>query len=177
MGTGRTDEFLRDAVRIALTRGLSRQQVADALGVGKSTLNKWVTAHRDTDVVSFEGRVTRSPWVSCCRHGHVDLQAVRPPSCVWQRPPSAEVTRPWARSIEDWHRGSASRRRLRPRHGRLLSCSTTPSVMVSPIRIRAPQPTTSDTGNVCCQTFNGAARPLEFALAPIPHPQGSGCFL
>jgi transposase len=26
------------------------------LGVGKSTLNKWVTAHRDTDVVSSEDR-------------------------------------------------------------------------------------------------------------------------
>lgn len=56
MGTGRTDEFRKDAVRIALTSGLSRQQVADDLGVGKSTLNKWVTAHRDTDVVSSEDR-------------------------------------------------------------------------------------------------------------------------
>lgn len=43
-------------MRIALTSGLSRQQVADDLGVGKSTLNKWVTAHRDTDVVSSEDR-------------------------------------------------------------------------------------------------------------------------
>jgi transposase-like protein len=56
MGTGRTDEFRKDAVRIALTSGLSRQQVADDLGVGKSTLNKWVTAHRETDVVSSEDR-------------------------------------------------------------------------------------------------------------------------
>jgi len=30
--------------------------VADDLGVGLSTLNKWVTAHRDTDVVSAEDR-------------------------------------------------------------------------------------------------------------------------
>ena len=56
MGTGRIAEFRKDAVRIALTSGLSRQQVADDLGVGKSTLNKWVTAHRDTDVVSSEDR-------------------------------------------------------------------------------------------------------------------------
>jgi len=56
MGTGRTEEFRKDAVRIALTRGLSRQQVGDDLGVGKSTLNNWVTAHRDTDVVSSEDR-------------------------------------------------------------------------------------------------------------------------
>ena len=52
MGTKRTDEFRADAVRIALISGLSRRQVASDLGIGQSTLNKWVTAHRDTDVVS-----------------------------------------------------------------------------------------------------------------------------
>ncbi len=50
----RTDEFRKDAVRIALTSGLKRKQVADDLGVGMSTLNKWITSHRDTDVVSKE---------------------------------------------------------------------------------------------------------------------------
>ncbi len=54
MGHGGTDEFRKDAVRMALTRGLTRKQVGDDLGVGMSTLNKWVTAHRDTDVVSNE---------------------------------------------------------------------------------------------------------------------------
>ena len=54
MGLKRTDEFRQDAVRIALTSGLTRKQEADDLGVGKSTLNKWITAHRDTDVVSQE---------------------------------------------------------------------------------------------------------------------------
>ena len=39
---------------ITLTSGLTRKQVADDLGVGMSTLNKWITAHRDTDVVSKE---------------------------------------------------------------------------------------------------------------------------
>ncbi len=52
MGTKRTDEFRADAVRAALTSELTRKQVASDLGVGLSTLNKWVTAHRDTDVVS-----------------------------------------------------------------------------------------------------------------------------
>ena len=56
MGTVRTDEFYKDGVRIALTSGLSRRQIADDLGVGVSTLNKWVNAHRDTDVVSTEDR-------------------------------------------------------------------------------------------------------------------------
>jgi len=54
MGLKRTDEFRADAVRIVLTSGLTRKQVADDLGVGMSTLNKWITAHRDTDVVSKE---------------------------------------------------------------------------------------------------------------------------
>ena len=39
---------------MALTSGLTRKQVADDPGVGMSTLNKWITAHRDTDVVSKE---------------------------------------------------------------------------------------------------------------------------
>ena len=39
-------------MRIPLTSGLSRKQVASDLGVGLSTLNKWMTTHRDTDVVS-----------------------------------------------------------------------------------------------------------------------------
>ncbi len=54
MGLKRTDEFRADAVRIALTNGLTRKQVADDLGVGMPTLNKGIMAHRDTDVVSKE---------------------------------------------------------------------------------------------------------------------------
>ena len=54
MGRSRTDEFCKDAVRIALTSGLTRKQVAADLGIGMSTLNKWITAHRDSDVVSKE---------------------------------------------------------------------------------------------------------------------------
>jgi len=45
MGSTRRDEFRHDAVRIALTSGLTRKQVVDDLGVGVSTLNKWITAH------------------------------------------------------------------------------------------------------------------------------------
>ena len=52
MGLKRTDEFRKDAVRIALTSGRTRTQVADDLGIGMSTLNKWITSHRDTDVLS-----------------------------------------------------------------------------------------------------------------------------
>lgn len=54
MGLKRADEFRRDAVRIALTSGLTRKQVAGDLGIGMSTLNKRITAYRDTDVVSAE---------------------------------------------------------------------------------------------------------------------------
>ena len=54
MGLKRTDEFRQGAVRIALTSGLTLKQVAGDLGVGMSTLNKWITAHRDRDVVSKE---------------------------------------------------------------------------------------------------------------------------
>jgi len=56
MGLNRSEEFRKDAVRIALTSGLTRRQIADDLGIGMSTLNKWITAHRDTDVVSADDR-------------------------------------------------------------------------------------------------------------------------
>ncbi len=54
MGRKRSDEFQKDAVRIALTCGLTRKHRAGDLGIGMSTLNTWVTAHRDTDVMSNE---------------------------------------------------------------------------------------------------------------------------
>ena len=52
MGLKQTEEFRQDAVRIGLTSGLTRKQVADDLGIGMSTLNKWITVHRDTGLVS-----------------------------------------------------------------------------------------------------------------------------
>jgi transposase len=47
-----TDEFRRDAVRIATTSGLTRPQVSSDLGVGLSTLNKWVQKHQHDDLMS-----------------------------------------------------------------------------------------------------------------------------
>ena len=51
MGRSRSEEFRQEAVRIALTSGLTRQQVASDLGIGMSTLNKWVTSHNEIDLV------------------------------------------------------------------------------------------------------------------------------
>lgn len=39
-------------MRITLTSGLRRERVASDLGVGKSTLNKWVSQYRPSDLVS-----------------------------------------------------------------------------------------------------------------------------
>ena len=46
-----TDEFRRDAVRIATTNGLTRPQLSSDLGVGHSTLNKWVQQHQYDDLM------------------------------------------------------------------------------------------------------------------------------
>ena len=48
----KTEEFRRDAVSIALTSGLTRPQLASDLGVGVSTLNKWVQQHQHEDLIS-----------------------------------------------------------------------------------------------------------------------------
>ena len=45
-----TDEFRREAVRIALTSGLTRKQVASDLGIGFSTLAKWIQKSRPEDL-------------------------------------------------------------------------------------------------------------------------------
>ena len=47
-----TEEFRRDAVRIATTSGLTRPNIASDLGVGLSTLNKWVQRHQHEDLMS-----------------------------------------------------------------------------------------------------------------------------
>jgi transposase len=47
-----SEDFKREAVRIALTSGLSRERVAANLGVGKSTLGKWIAHYRPTDLVA-----------------------------------------------------------------------------------------------------------------------------
>lgn len=46
MASSHTPEFRAEAVRIALTSGLSRRRVAEELGVGFSTLNRWVSLDR-----------------------------------------------------------------------------------------------------------------------------------
>ena len=47
-----TDEFRRDVVRIAISSGLTRPQISSDLGVGLSTLNKWVQKHQHDDLMS-----------------------------------------------------------------------------------------------------------------------------
>jgi transposase len=73
-------------VRIALTSGLMCKQVADYLGVGMSTLNKWVTAHRDIDVMSKgdlsltqENDQLRRNVNQC--YGHPAANVLRSPTC------------------------------------------------------------------------------------------------
>jgi len=82
MGTVITDEVRKDAVRIALTSGLTRRQVADDLGVGLSTLNNWVNAHRDTYVVSPEDRELARKSERLRRDSHI-LKEEYP---SWSRP-------------------------------------------------------------------------------------------
>ena len=45
-----SEEFKREAVRIALTSGLARERVATDLGIGKSTLHKWISHYRPADL-------------------------------------------------------------------------------------------------------------------------------
>ena len=46
MGTKHTTEFRQEAVRIALSSGLTRKQVSADFGVGFSTLSRWIQQGR-----------------------------------------------------------------------------------------------------------------------------------
>ena len=48
-----TDGFRRDAARIAISSGLTRPQVSSDLGLGLSTLNKWIQKHQHEDLMSW----------------------------------------------------------------------------------------------------------------------------
>ena len=48
MGTKHSTEFRQEAVRVALTSGLTRKQVAADFGVGFSTLSRWIQQGRQT---------------------------------------------------------------------------------------------------------------------------------
>jgi transposase len=50
MGQRYGEDFKREAVRLALTSGLTRKQVSADLGMGFSTLNKWVEQSRYDDL-------------------------------------------------------------------------------------------------------------------------------
>ncbi len=42
-------EFRREAVRLALTSGRPRREIAKDLGIGLSTLTRWLSQERDVD--------------------------------------------------------------------------------------------------------------------------------
>lgn len=46
MGQVHGEDFKREAVRLARHSGLTRKQVAADLGIGLSTLGKWISAYR-----------------------------------------------------------------------------------------------------------------------------------
>lgn len=47
-----TDEFKREAVRLVQTSGRTVGQVAADLGIGHSTLGKWLTKYREAELLS-----------------------------------------------------------------------------------------------------------------------------
>ena len=50
MAQKHNEEFKREAIRMALTSGLTRKQVASDLGVGFLTLAKWIQRSRPDDL-------------------------------------------------------------------------------------------------------------------------------
>ena len=51
MDIRKTEEFRNETVRIVLTSGLSLKQISDDLGIGLSTLGKWVAALKHDELI------------------------------------------------------------------------------------------------------------------------------
>ncbi len=68
MAATRGDEFKRDAVRIALTSGLTRRQVASDLRIGLSKFRKWVrTLSKEADVPEQDADPARAITSACAK--------------------------------------------------------------------------------------------------------------
>ena len=52
MGQKVTSEFKQEVVRVALTSGLTRKQVASDFKIAFSTLSRWIREERDNVIVS-----------------------------------------------------------------------------------------------------------------------------
>jgi transposase len=52
MGQKQTAEFRQEVVRVALTSGLSRKQVASDFGIGFSALSRWIKEERSQIIPS-----------------------------------------------------------------------------------------------------------------------------
>jgi transposase len=50
MSVKHTEDFKQEAIRIALSSGLPRARIAGDLGVGRSTLSKWISVYRHFDM-------------------------------------------------------------------------------------------------------------------------------
>ena len=60
-----TLEFRAEAVRVALTSGLSRKQVAADFGVGFSTLSRWIQQDRRNPTSQPSSPTSNARWPSC----------------------------------------------------------------------------------------------------------------
>ena len=52
MGIRRTEEFRNEVVHKDLTSGLLLKQISDDIGIGLSTLGKWVAARKHDELMS-----------------------------------------------------------------------------------------------------------------------------
>lgn len=52
MSLKKSVEFRPEAVQFVLASGLSRKQIATALGIRMSSLNKWAAKHKHDDLMS-----------------------------------------------------------------------------------------------------------------------------
>ena len=71
MGLKKSEAFKREAVQLVLRRGLAHKQVAADIGIGISTLNRWVTQHKDDDLMLGPHGDLHRKFARLCKENHI----------------------------------------------------------------------------------------------------------
>lgn len=72
-----TEDFRQEAVRLALTSGRRQREVGDDLGIGHSTLDRWISERRGRTAVSVAAGETAEEELKRLRRENLVLREER----------------------------------------------------------------------------------------------------
>ena len=154
-----TKEFEEEAVRLAQTSGRTQREIAGDLGVGLSTLVRWIGRSRDgraVDPAAAESEVT------------AELRRLRRENEILrqERDILKKATAFFAREGSRWGSRSSMGQKRNSRSTACAACSASAKAAISPGEVG--QPVAANATTWCCWRMSG--RPLPYRTAPMAVP-------